>query len=331
MTSAVVVHVLLNCLHEHGVRPGKIERKSGLKLAEIENSEFNIPLEALLSLWKLAIEVTGDPALGIHLRQTYGENLSHFANHISFNSENGLVALENFIRYASLICEAHQFELIADSGLIRINYTNTSPDHQNDWMPEYNLSSLVYYGRKFVHENLCPETVLFQHRCPTDPTVYEEFFRAPVLFEQGENRLVYQEKRLMKPNEAADPHLQAILKKKADQTLERQAGQTQLATKVQQHIVAQISSGTLSFESTAKKFRLSRSSLYRALKDEGTSFKSILVNTRKSLAESYLEQGLKASQIAYLTGYADNSSFLNAFKLWFGESPGSYRQKQLKC
>ncbi len=327
MTAAVVVHVLLDCLRDHGVTPEEIEKKTGIEPSRVGDPELQTPLRSVLMLWELAVKVTGDPALAIHLRRTYGRNLTHFSNYICLNSVNGLESLENFIRYARLICEAHQFELKKDSEFVTINYLNTSLANQNIWMPEYNLSSLIYFGRRLIHKSFNPEEVRFQHRCPTKIKVYEDFFGSPVLFEQNENSVTLKKQPLLKPFTSSDPHLLAVLKKQADLDLKCLSDGRQITTRVQQNIIKHLPTGNLNFDSIADELKISRSSLYRSLKEEGTSFKTLLINIRKSLTETYLKQGLNASQIAYLVGYSDISSFQHAFKLWFGESLGKYRAK----
>jgi AraC-like DNA-binding protein len=68
------------------------------------------------------------------------------------------------------------------------------------------------------------------------------------------------------------------------------------------------------------------SSLQRALRSEGTSYRDLLEDTRRSLAEQYIaEQNYNLAQIAYLLGFADQSNFTRAFKRWTGMSPSEYR------
>ncbi len=326
MTSAMVVYALLECLQSHGVPPEEIEEQTGIKSSGVNDPDLQTPLSAVLLLWEFAVKITDDPALGIHLRNTHGSNLAHFSNYICLNSMNGLESLENFTRYSRLICEAHQFELDKESEFVTISYTNTSPKHQNIWMPEYNLSSIVYYGRQLINASFNPEKVYFQHRCPTDIKVYEDFFASPVLFDQTVNAITLKKPPLLKKFSSSDPHLQAILKRDADLDLQRLSDAEQLSTSVHRYIVKHLPTGNLNFESTADSLNISRSSLYRTLKKENTSFNSLLKEIRQSLVKTYLKQGMTTSQIAYLVGYSDISSFLHAFRGWFGESLKQYRQ-----
>ena len=64
------------------------------------------------------------------------------------------------------------------------------------------------------------------------------------------------------------------------------------------------------------------------LAEEGTSYEALLAATRQELALSYLaEHRYSISEIAYLLGFSDTSSFTRAFKRWTGQAPSQYGAK----
>ena len=67
---------------------------------------------------------------------------------------------------------------------------------------------------------------------------------------------------------------------------------------------------------------LSRQTLFRKLKAEGTSFSETLDELRHRMALHYLG-GSKVSvnQTAYLVGFSDPAAFSRAFKRWTGSYP----------
>ena len=53
-------------------------------------------------------------------------------------------------------------------------------------------------------------------------------------------------------------------------------------------------------------------------------------DTRKELAQHHLaDRRVTLADIAYLLGYADQSTFFRASHRWFGYSPGEYRMRVL--
>ena len=101
-----------------------------------------------------------------------------------------------------------------------------------------------------------------------------------------------------------------------------------VASQVRRQLIQMLPSGRVDQESVAKKLYRSRATLQRQLGAEGTNFRNILDSTRRNLAERYLREGeLSQVEVAYLTGFADQSNFAKAFKRWSGLTPGAYRQE----
>jgi AraC-like DNA-binding protein len=76
----------------------------------------------------------------------------------------------------------------------------------------------------------------------------------------------------------------------------------------------------------AKQLAMSTRTLSRKLREEGVAFTTILDETRAALAKSYLaERDLPVSEIAWLLGYREVSSFTHAFKRWTGIAPQQFR------
>lgn len=68
--------------------------------------------------------------------------------------------------------------------------------------------------------------------------------------------------------------------------------------------------------------------LHRRLKEEGTSFRSLLVATKKAQAEKYLvESNMPVEQVAWAIGYEDVANFRRAFKSWLNMTPIEFRNK----
>ncbi|MGB0904320.1 MAG: AraC family transcriptional regulator ligand-binding domain-containing protein, partial [Mangrovicoccus sp.] len=67
--------------------------------------------------------------------------------------------------------------------------------------------------------------------------------------------------------------------------------------------------------------------MQRRLADRGTSFQALVDEARRHLAQQLLDSsGYSLSEIAFLTGFSEQSAFTRAFKRWEGQSPRAYRQ-----
>ena len=66
--------------------------------------------------------------------------------------------------------------------------------------------------------------------------------------------------------------------------------------------------------------------LQRRLTERGLSFQSVVDMARHDLARRLLsETQYSLAEIAFLTGFAEQSGFTRAFKRWAGQTPRSYR------
>jgi AraC-like DNA-binding protein len=67
-------------------------------------------------------------------------------------------------------------------------------------------------------------------------------------------------------------------------------------------------------------------SLQRRLKEENLTWQQLIEQTRRVLVERHLRQpGMSITQLAFLLGFADVSSFSRAFRKWYGASPSQLR------
>ncbi len=81
-------------------------------------------------------------------------------------------------------------------------------------------------------------------------------------------------------------------------------------------------------EDVAVSLAMSPRSLRRKLEQADTSFRNIVENERKLMAEQLLTSTqMKLEEMALHVGYGDTASFTRAFRRWFGMSPGEYRKQ----
>lgn len=91
-------------------------------------------------------------------------------------------------------------------------------------------------------------------------------------------------------------------------------------------ISTQLAHGPISLEQTARKLHMSPRTLGRRLSEEGTSFKGLIDDMRKSLALHYVAaRDVDLAQIASMAGFTETPSFYRAFRRWTGTTPTRYR------
>ena len=93
---------------------------------------------------------------------------------------------------------------------------------------------------------------------------------------------------------------------------------------VRAHLVESMPSGRVKEMDTAQRLNMSVRTLQRKLKQEDTTFKKVLDETRRELSLSYIkDKHTPIKEITYLLGYSDPANFSRAFKRWTGMSPSA--------
>ncbi len=91
---------------------------------------------------------------------------------------------------------------------------------------------------------------------------------------------------------------------------------------VEQRLEPLLERGPVRIEAVARALGYSRQTLYRRLKEEGTTFAELLDALRRRLALRYVrEQGMAVKEAAYRLGFSEPAAFSRAYKRWTGSSP----------
>lgn len=159
---------------------------------------------------------------------------------------------------------------------------------------------------------------------------YSDLYRARIpgvlRFGQAQNRFILPVEfgRLLVPTHDANIQRWAV------QQCEQQFQRLQVATGFTSRTLAilrQSPGQPVSQEQVAFMLNVSARTLLRRLKEEGVTFKQLVDDEQKRLAQYYLDHtSLTAEAIAEQVGYHDLSSFRRAFKRWFGVLPSQYRR-----
>ncbi|RUT76911.1 AraC family transcriptional regulator [Marinobacter sp. NP-6] len=101
-----------------------------------------------------------------------------------------------------------------------------------------------------------------------------------------------------------------------------------LPSQVRACIAQLLSSGECSIQTVASNIDMHPRMLQLKLKSQGTSYQSLLKETRSAIAEESLMRGSMAiTDLALNLGFADIAVFSRSFKSWTGYSPRSWRKK----
>lgn len=132
------------------------------------------------------------------------------------------------------------------------------------------------------------------------------------------------QRRFISENPALWADIEADLKLQ----LAAQNRRLSVAARVRAALVDLMLSGRTGAEDVAAAIGISRSTLQRRLREDGTSYQAVLDATRRDMAIRYLTKTtLGNEEIASILAYRDANSFSRSFRRWTGQSPLAFQQE----
>jgi AraC-like DNA-binding protein len=174
-------------------------------------------------------------------------------------------------------------------------------------------------------EGISPAKVELTHAPMKCSKEYESFFGCPIMYSQQRSALHFKCADVEQTLTAVNTEVAAINENALKDYIGR-LHEDDLQQRTARVITEQLTCGHLSDDKVAEALFMSSRTLQRKLSAEGTTFKQLLESIRKKLAMEYLKDELLSfSEISYLLGYSEQSSFTRAFKRWTGRSPTQVR------
>ncbi|MEM8870598.1 MAG: AraC family transcriptional regulator [Pseudomonadota bacterium] len=195
---------------------------------------------------------------------------------------------------------------------------------------EADLASGVSLSRQVSPRPFAPLEVYFTHAAPRTTERHEAYFGCPVHFGADKDAMLLSHQSLLEPNVLGDEGITQFLVSHLDQELARIDDTPALPKQTKSEIARALSEGLPTMADIARRLGLSARSLHRRLADHGLNFQTLTEETRREIAIGMLQEERYAlSEVAFLTGYSEQSAFNRAFKRWMGVTPATYR-KSLK-
>jgi AraC-like DNA-binding protein len=170
----------------------------------------------------------------------------------------------------------------------------------------------------------------FRFPQPRDLGHYRRIFGVLPLFGQPQTKLVLPASDALLPVVMANPQARRIVEAEAEAMLQTLAGSgfvQQLRDAVAQRLMA----GEVTIAAVAESLHLSTRTLQRRLDEQGCSFRTVVEDTRRAKAEEYLQGSrMSLSEVAFMLGYSEQSTFQQAFKRWTGMTPGEFRGRAVR-
>lgn len=322
-TMGTWIQAIVRTLDENGIDGTALALEAGISPRVLRDADERAPQPAVTRLWRMAVEATGDPCIGLKVPRHVSFATFHALGYAIFASPDMKSALQRVIRFQRLISDATAQRLERDGDRYRFIIERLSPLGP----PDEAIDAFMAMGARLFRalsgdRRIVPLVVRLRRSEPPSSELFGKIFRCPIVFDAELDLFEYARKDI----EAPLPFANAELARQSDaivaEYLARTGRTASLADRVHCLLVEYLPDGGPSEESIAQRLCMSTRNLQLQLAQEKTSYKELLNRARSDLARSYLRQSrYSIKEIAFLLGFADAATFTRAFRRWTGQSP----------
>jgi AraC-like DNA-binding protein len=316
-------------LRDFGCEPHAVFASMGVLAEQLQNADDRLPFVTGVRLLDACASATQCEHFGLLLGQqvvpaylglvgflaqtasTVGEALQLIAKNQDLNDQGGSVTFSISGGYVSMGYVVHEDQL---EGLAQIS--------------DMTQAATCGVLRTLCGQHWKPSEVWLHRKEPKDVIPYRKLFNAPLMFDQPQSALLFQERWLTKPLASSDSGLHQFLAHSAEDA----RGAMHVDLVGQLHDMMQVKLARqedLSLEHFCREFDLHPRTLNRRLKELGTSFRDERDKVRQTYARQLLASTqMSVAEIAAALGYKESSSFDHAFSRWEKMSPAQWRAKK---
>jgi AraC-like DNA-binding protein len=323
---SVSSRALLDACTRLGLDTAQILAAARVDAATIADPDARIPIEQAEALWRTAYDVSNDPNLALHAIEVLPFGAYRVIDFLASSAPTVGAALAKVADYFPLVNDADRLSYVVGADVTYALEARSRARTIARPYAEYTLAAVFLRTRVATNPLYRLLRVEFSHPRPADISEHERVFDCPVVFGCERCRLVMTPAAWNTERAGADPALFALLDSHARNLLDHLPRVGDFAGRVRDAIDRELRGGDPRLDSIAKQLAMSARTLQRRLRSEGLVFNDVLDEMRFRAAQAYLAHGdVACAEVAFLLGFAEQSSFNRAFKRWSGRTPTEFR------
>ncbi len=344
MAKATVEAAYARALMEFAVSRGSDRRtlieRSGLSLNDLEDRDNRIPLASCTALMQAAIDLCKDPALGLRFGESVRTEDLSVVWQIAGAAKTVGEARATMNRYSRLLRDdgdrgSSLLDLVRDREGVWLEFKHGIYNNGPQFV-EAGAAWFVCETRKMLATHHARRSFLkavhFTHAEPSYRAEYDRVFDAPVVFGSNRNALLVEEDFLGLTMPPSNAYVSRVLSAHAEALLKRLENSTTTSGQVERLLISSLHGGGVSMDMIAARLGVTRQTLARKLKAEGTTFERALDELRHQMALHYLceKRRIRSSSTQAVVKRATRYGPVGAGSargMWCSV-PGENRQKQ---
>lgn len=326
--SITLVRTLVEALDRAGADQALFFREARLAPADLQDADRRIEVPRYDELQLLALRMTGDPALGIHMAEQASLATFDILGTMSLHAPTMRDGIQILVQYHRIVSDCPDSELVEDGALATLRYDfPRSHPRCNQVRAEFGLTVLLRIAQAYVGGDKLPTVASFEHAEPSYRAEYTRVFGGAERFGEPFTGLVFDRAWLDRPQLHQNPDLFSVLQTQAARKLTRVSPNARIADRVRAQLLALDLSTRPAMDAIARRLGMSARSLRRRLTEENDSFSALVEEALGIRARDLLDDPSRSiQQVAYTMGFSEPSAFHRAFKRWTGMTPRQYRE-----
>lgn len=275
----------------HGASFNELCKKLKIDPADLDDSEKKAGFETSCLAWELAVKMTGDPRLGLHIGESTNPSIMGLVGHLMQNSKTLLDSFRQVTKYSRVATNMFSYEIIEHKDEVILVYTPVAV-----WRELYPNGA-----RQAVDQAMSGTLNVF----------YLLSGRRIEPKEWRKNLLKFDREQLMTPVLRYDNSLFRVF----EQLVRKKKRSHSMADTVRDLMVNEFHSQIPPIEIIASKLNITTRTLQRRLADENTSYRSLSLQITKEIGSQLLKsKAHRVSDVARLLGYSSPRAFRRAYR-----------------
>lgn len=319
--------VLIHLAAEHGVPTAVCLRGTGLHADHLEQTSTEVTARHEQTVIENVLAAVPDNEdLGLQAGNRYHLTTYGIWGFALISSPTLRSAVDIGLRYMDLTFAFSRIRVNEDGGAFRLVLDAPGiPAPLHRYVIERDAAAIRLIQRELFDAPIPDMTAQFTFPPPRDARRHTKTYGVTPRFDATENSLSLPREILDLALPRANAHTAAFTQSQCRELLEQRHARAGLSGRVRDLLLA-LPAHPPSAEQTARQLQMSSRTLRHRLATEGTSYRELLDEVRRRLAEEMLTTGrLTVAETAQRLGYVELSSFSQAFRRWNGMGPRAFR------
>jgi AraC-like DNA-binding protein len=324
-----LVRAVVDEVERRGLDSASVLAAAGIERAVLEDPFARIESAAYDRLQRRALDVTADPAFGLHMGEHASLAAFSLVGQLAVQCRTVRDGLAVLLRYYRIVADAPPPRLVehGDQALLVYEIVRSPDPLCNRLRVEFGLTCLCSFAESFVGAKRSEREVevWFEHDAPEHASEYARIFRNRERFRRPSTGLLFPRAQLDTTQRHYDDRLFRLIRNEAEERLEELDGG--VVGQVRRTIVSAYPDVALDVAGLAERLGMSSRSLRRHLRREGRTFPEVIREAMREIAcRLLMERNATIQEAAYRMGFSEASAFHRAFKRWTGLTPAQWRR-----